>query len=85
MSTQELENRYPTLTPKEREDKITKEHGAVLLMQIVGKLRSGVKHDERSPVYDDWELNGNLLFWYPILEKSFEISSMGIRVDKKSL
>jgi aspartate--ammonia ligase len=85
ISTQELEDRYPTLTPKEREDKITKEHGAVFLMQIGGKLRSGVKHDGRSPDYDDWELNGDLLLWYPILEKSFEISSMGIRVDKKSL
>jgi aspartate--ammonia ligase len=85
ISTQELEDRYPTLTPKEREDKITKEHGAVFLMQIGGRLRSGVKHDGRSPDYDDWELNGDLLLWYPILEKSFEISSMGIRVDKKSL
>jgi aspartate--ammonia ligase len=85
ITTQELEDLYPTLTPKEREDQITKEHGAVFLMQIGGKLRSGIKHDGRSPDYDDWELNGDLLLWYPILEKSFEISSMGIRVDKKSL
>jgi aspartate--ammonia ligase len=85
ITTQELEDRYPTLSPKEREDSICREHGAVFLMKIGGKLRSGQKHDDRSPDYDDWELNGDLLLWYPLLKKSFEISSMGIRVDKKAL
>jgi aspartate--ammonia ligase len=85
ITTQELEDLYPALSPKEREDSICREHGAVFLMKIGGKLRSGIKHDDRSPDYDDWELNGDLLIWYPILERALEISSMGIRVDKKSL
>lgn len=85
ISTQELEDKYPNLTPKEREDAITKEHKAVFLTQIGGKLKSGEKHDGRAPDYDDWELNGDLLFWYPILNRAFEVSSMGIRVDEDSL
>ena len=85
ITTSELEEMYPTLTPKEREDRITREHGTVLLMQIGGKLKSGKPHDGRAPDYDDWELNGDILFYNEVLGRSFEISSMGIRVDEKSL
>lgn len=85
ISTQELEDRYPHLTPKERENEITKEKGAVFLTQIGKTLRSGIRHDGRAPDYDDWELNGDIIFWYPVLEKAFEVSSMGIRVDEDAL
>lgn len=85
IASQELENLYPNLTPKQREDRITKEHGAVFIMQIGEELRSGEKQDGRSPDYDDWTLNGDIVFWNPLLERSFEISSMGIRVDEKAL
>ncbi|MTI48073.1 MAG: aspartate--ammonia ligase [Firmicutes bacterium] len=85
ITTQELEDRYPELTPSEREDKIAKEKGAVFIMQIGGKLKSGQKHDGRSPDYDDWTLNGDIIFWYPVLERAFELSSMGIRVDEEAL
>ncbi|MGE5607101.1 MAG: aspartate--ammonia ligase [Bacteroidota bacterium] len=85
ISTQELEDQYPDLTPKEREDAITKEKGAVFLSQIGKTLHSGTRHDGRAPDYDDWELNGDIIFWYPLLEKAFEVSSMGIRVDEASL
>ncbi len=85
MTTQELEDRYPGLTPKEREDAATREYGAVFLMQIGGTLRSGNRHDGRAPDYDDWALNGDILIWYPILNRAVEISSMGIRVDEESL
>jgi aspartate--ammonia ligase len=85
ISTAELEALYPGLTPKEREDKIAEEHGAVFIMQIGGILQSGKKHDGRSPDYDDWTLNGDIIFWSPILERSLEVSSMGIRVDKDAL
>ena len=85
ITTGELEEMYPDLTPKQREDKITREHGTVLLMQIGGKLKSGKPHDGRAPDYDDWELNGDILFYNEVLGRSFEISSMGIRVDEKSL
>ncbi|AZV41934.1 aspartate--ammonia ligase [Peribacillus asahii] len=85
ITTQELEDLYPSLTPKQREDAITKEHKAVFVMQIGGALRSGEKHDGRSPDYDDWALNGDILFWNPLFERAFEVSSMGIRVDKKNL
>jgi aspartate--ammonia ligase len=85
ITTQELEDRFPDLTPKQREDRIAKEFGAVFIMKIGGKLLSGEKHDGRSPDYDDWNLNGDIILWYPILERAFEISSMGIRVDAKSL
>ncbi|MGX4764124.1 aspartate--ammonia ligase [Holzapfeliella sp. JNUCC 72] len=85
ISTQELENKYPDLTPKERENAITKELGAVFLMQIGGKLDSGEPHDGRAPDYDDWQLNGDILFWFEPLQSVLEISSMGIRVDEDSL
>ena len=85
ITTQELEDMYPELTPKEREDAITKKHGTVLLMQIGGKLKSGKPHDGRAPDYDDWALNGDILFYNQLLGRAFEISSMGIRVDAESL
>jgi aspartate--ammonia ligase len=85
ITTQELETKYPNLTPKEREDSIAKEFGAVFIMQIGGELQSGEKHDGRSPDYDDWTLNGDIIFWYPLLEQSVEVSSMGIRVDEEAL
>lgn len=85
ITTQELEDMYPDLTPKEREKKIVKEHKTVFLMQIGGKLKSGEKHDGRAPDYDDWQLNGDILFWNELLGCAFEISSMGIRVDAESL
>ena len=85
ITTQELEDMYPTLTAKERENRITKEHGTVFLMQIGGKLKSGEKHDGRAPDYDDWALNGDILFWNELLGCAFEVSSMGIRVDAESL
>ncbi len=85
ITTQELEDMYPDLTPKERENAITKEHGTVFLMQIGGKMKSGKKHDGRAPDYDDWSLNGDILFWNELLGCAFEISSMGIRVDSESL
>ena len=85
ITTSELEEMYPDLTPKEREDAITKKHGTVLLMQIGGRLKSGKPHDGRAPDYDDWELNGDILFYNDLLGCAFEISSMGIRVDAESL
>lgn len=85
ITTQELEDRYPNLTPKEREDKIAEEKRAVFIMKIGGSLRSGMKHDGRSPDYDDWELNGDIILWNPVLNRAFEISSMGIRVDEAAL
>ena len=85
MTTQELLDRYPDMTSKERETAITKELGCVFLMRIGGKLSNGEKHDGRAPDYDDWELNGDILFWYEPLQCSLEISSMGIRVSEESL
>lgn len=85
ITTQELEDMYPALTPKEREDAITKKYGAVFLMKIGGLLKSGQKHDGRAPDYDDWELNGDILFWNDVLNRAFELSSMGIRVSEESL
>lgn len=85
VTTQELEDRYPGLTPSERETEAAREHGAVFLMQIGGKLRSGEPHDGRAPDYDDWSLNGDIFFYYPVLERAFEVSSMGIRVDAAAL
>ena len=85
ITSQQLEDLYPGLTPKEREDAICKEKKTVFLMQIGGKLKSGVPHDGRAPDYDDWELNGDLLFWSDTLNRSFELSSMGIRVTPESL
>ena len=92
--SEELLQMYPHLTPKEREDEICKKYGAVFLIGIGGKLSDGEPHDGRAPDYDDWStiaedgragLNGDILIWYPVLERSLEISSMGIRVDKESL
>lgn len=85
ITSQELEDRYPELTQKEREDAICKEKKAVFLMKIGGILKSGERHDGRAPDYDDWELNGDILLWNDVLEKAFEISSMGIRVDEEAL
>lgn len=85
ITSQELEDMYPELEPKEREDTITKEKRAVFISKIGGTLKSGKKHDGRAPDYDDWELNGDILLWNDILECAFEISSMGIRVDEESL
>jgi len=85
VTTQELEDLYPDLTPKERENTFVREHGSTFLMQIGAPLRSGAKHDGRAPDYDDWALNGDILLYYPVLDCAFEISSMGIRVDPKSL
>ena len=92
--SEELIQMYPDMTPKEREDAICKKYGAVFVMGIGGKLSDGTKHDGRAPDYDDWStpnsdgflgLNGDILIWYPTLERSVELSSMGIRVDKESL
>ena len=85
ITAQELEDRYPDLTPREREDAFLKEKGTALIMQIGGKLKSGQPHDGRAPDYDDWALNGDILFWNDVLGRAFEISSMGIRVDAASL
>ena len=85
ITAQELEDMYPQLTPKEREGIITKKHKTVFIQQIGGKLRSGRPHDGRAPDYDDWSLNGDLLFWHEPLQCALEISSMGIRVDPESL
>ena len=85
ITTQELEDMYPTLTPKEREDAFLKEHKTALIMQIGGKLKSGKPHDGRAPDYDDWALNGDIMFYNEVLGHAFEISSMGIRVDEESL
>ncbi len=85
ITTEELLNMYPDLTPKERENEITKKHGTVLLMQIGKRLSNAEVHDGRAPDYDDWELNGDILFYNEVLGTAFEISSMGIRVDEVSL
>lgn len=85
VTTQELEDRYPDLTPKQREDAITEEKRAVFIKKIGGKLKSGERHDGRAPDYDDWELNGDIVLWNDILGCSFEISSMGIRVDEEAM
>ena len=85
ITTQELLDMYPNLTPKEREDAIVREKKAVFLMQIGKVLSNGEKHDGRSPDYDDWDLNGDILFYNPVLDNAIELSSMGIRVDEKAL
>ena len=85
VTTQELEDRWPDKSPKERENLITQEHGCVFLMKIGDKLKSGEPHDGRAPDYDDWQLNGDILFWFEKLGCALEISSMGIRVDETSL
>ena len=92
--SEELRKQYPDLTPKEREDAICKAYGAVFIIGIGGKLGDGTPHDQRAPDYDDWStpnddgyygLNGDLLVWYPLLNRSIELSSMGIRVDAETL
>ena len=85
ITTQELEDMYPDLSPKDREYEISKKYGAVFLMQIGGKLASGNKHDGRAPDYDDWTLNGDILVYYPVLDIALELSSMGIRVDEDAM
>lgn len=85
VTTQELLDMYPDKTQKERETLIAKERGAVFLMKIGDKLSNGEKHDGRAPDYDDWELNGDILVYYPVLDQSLELSSMGIRVDEDSM
>mgnify|MGYP000846452966 CR=1 FL=1 len=84
-TSQELEDRYPDLTPNERETAICKELGCVFVMGVGCKLKSGIKHDGRAPDYDDWNLNGDILFWFEPLQCALEISSMGIRVDEDTL
>ena len=85
LTTTELEEMYPTLSRKERENEICKKYKAVLLMQIGGKLKDGIPHDGRAADYDDWSLNGDILLWYEPLQIGFELSSMGIRVDENSI
>ena len=85
ITTQELEDRFPYLTPSERENEICRLHRTVFLMQIGKVLNSGERHDGRAPDYDDWNLNGDILMWNPVLRRSFEVSSMGIRVDAAAL
>ena len=85
ITAEDLLQRYPGKTPKEREDLITKEYGAVFIIGIGGKLSDGSLHDGRAADYDDWSLNGDLLLWNPVLSHAFEISSMGIRVDEEAL
>ena len=85
VTSQELEDMYPDLTPKQRENEFVKTHRTTFIMQIGGKLKSGQKHDGRAPDYDDWALNGDIMFYNDVLDSAFEVSSMGIRVNKESL
>ena len=85
ITTRELEKMYPNLSRKERENEICKKYGTVFLMQIGNKLKDGMPHDARAADYDDWKLNGDILLWYEPLQIAFELSSMGIRVNKDSL
>lgn len=85
ITSQELEDQYPELNPRERENVIAKDKGAVFIMQIGGALTSGERHDGRAPDYDDWSLNGDIIVYYPVLDMALELSSMGIRVDEASL
>lgn len=85
ITSQELEDKYPSLPPKMREMEFVKEHKTAFIMQIGGELASGQIHDGRAPDYDDWSLNGDLLFWNEVLEQPIELSSMGVRVDADSL
>ena len=85
VTTKQLEAKYPNMSRKERENALAKEYGAVFLMQIGGNLKDGKPHDGRAADYDDWKLNGDILLWYEPLQIAFEISSMGIRVNKESL
>lgn len=85
ITSQELEDLYPNETPDEREYLIVKKYKAVFISKIGGTLKSGISHGTRSPDYDDWNLNGDIIFWNPITEEALELSSMGIRVDKEAL
>ncbi|MBQ1641597.1 MAG: aspartate--ammonia ligase, partial [Oscillospiraceae bacterium] len=85
ISSQALEDMYPDLTPKQRENRYTKEHKTVFIIGIGAPLKSGKPHDGRAPDYDDWELNGDILFWDDVLDCSIELSSMGIRVSPESM
>ncbi len=85
LTSQELEDRFPSLSPKEREYEAAKEYGAVFIEQIGGNLKSGKPHDGRAPDYDDWQLNGDIIVYYPVLDVALELSSMGIRVDEEAL
>ena len=85
VTAQELEDRWPELSPREREDAWVKDHPTTFLMGIGGALKSGKPHDGRAPDYDDWALNGDILVWNSLLGRAFEISSMGIRVSPESL
>ena len=85
ITTQELEDLYPDLTSSQRENAYVKEHPTACIMQIGGKLKSGKPHDGRAPDYDDWDLNCDIFFWDPALNRALEISSMGIRVDAEAL
>lgn len=85
ITSQELEDRYPNNDSKEREDLICKEYGAVFIEKIGGVLKSGERHDGRSPDYDDWELNGDIILWNDVLDRAFELSSMGIRVGSEEM
>ena len=85
VTTEELVEAYPDLTPKEREYRAARKHGAVFLMQVGKMLSNGQRHDGRAPDYDDWEMNGDILVYYPPLDIALELSSMGIRVDRESL
>ena len=85
VTAQQLEDMYPELTPKQRENACAREHGTVFIIGIGGALRSGKPHDGRAPDYDDWELNGDILFWDEVLDCAMEVSSMGIRVDPESM
>ena len=85
ITSQQLEDRYPDKTPKEREYLAAKEYGAICIMQIGGKLKSGNVHDGRAPDYDDWSMNGDIIVYYPVLDIALELSSMGVRVDEEAL
>ena len=85
ITSEELAEMYPGYTPKEREDKIAKLKGAVFIMGIGHEMSNGERHDGRAPDYDDWNLNGDIIVWYPLLNRALELSSMGIRVDKEAL
>ena len=85
ITTKELEEMFPDSTPKEREYRISRDKGAVCIMQIGDLLASGEKHDGRAPDYDDWALNADIVVYYPVLDIALELSSMGIRVDKEAL
>lgn len=85
ITSQELEDMYPDMSGRERENTIVKKYGTVFISQIGCKLKSGLKHDDRAPDYDDWALNGDILFYNPVLDNALELSSMGIRVNAESL